>query len=257
MSDNTGAFVWYEWMGEDLQGASDFYAHVVGWKMGDPGLASFPYKVGAVGDYGVVGMLTTPPEARAMGAPPCWTGYVWVENVDAGGEKLQAEGGAAFRPAMDIPNVGRFALVADSQGAAFMLFREAGGDAPRAPPPETPGLVGWRELHAGEGKSALDFYTRLFGWKEASQFDMGPMGVYRLFESRAGQQGGIMTKAPQGPGPCWLFYFNVEAADAAGARVAAKGGKVVNGPHEVPGGLWAMQCVDGEGAMFGLVAPKR
>ena len=48
MNDHTGKFVWYEWMGEDLQGAADFYGHVVGWKIGDPGMASFPYKVGAV-----------------------------------------------------------------------------------------------------------------------------------------------------------------------------------------------------------------
>jgi uncharacterized protein len=256
MNDHTGKFVWYEWMGEDLQGAADFYGHVVGWKMGDPGMASFPYKVGAVKDHGVVGMLTTPPEAKAMGAPPCWTGYVWVENVDAGVDKLKGAGGRALRPPMDIPNIGRFAIVSDPQGAAFALFRDAGGDRPAAPPPETPGLVGWRELHAGDGEKAFAFYAGQFGWKEASQFDMGPMGVYRLFET-GGQQGGIMTKSPQGPGPCWLYYFNVEAADAAVARVTAKGGKALHGPHEVPGGQWATQCADREGAMFGLVAPKR
>jgi predicted enzyme related to lactoylglutathione lyase len=256
MSDNTGKFVWYEWMGADLSGAADFYAHVVGWKMGDPGMASFPYKVGAVGDYGVVGMLTIPDEAKAMGAPPCWSGYIWVPDVDAGVEKLKSAGGHSMRPPMDIPNIGRFAVVGDAQGAAFMLFRDAGGNPPPAPPPQTPGLVGWRELHAADGKAAFDWYANQFGWTEASQFDMGPMGVYRLFD-RDGQQGGIMTKTAQGPGPCWLYYFNVEAADAAGARVAAKGGKVVNGPHQVPGGLWAMQCADREGALFGLVAPKR
>jgi uncharacterized protein len=256
MSDNNGKFVWYEWMGEDLQGAADFYGHVVGWKMGDPGMASFPYKVGAVKDYGVVGMLTTPPEAKAMGAPPCWTGYIRAENVDAAVDKITSAGGRSFRPAMDIPNIGRLAIVSDPQGAAFALFRETGGNPPAAPPPETPGMVGWRELHAGDGAKAFDFYAGQFGWKEASQFDMGPMGVYRLFE-RGDQQGGMMSKSPQGPGPCWLYYFNVEAADAANARVTAKGGKVLHGPHEVPGGQFATQCADREGAMFGLVAPKR
>ena len=254
MSDNNGKFVWYEWMGADLQGASDFYAHVVGWKMGDPGMASFPYKVGSVSDWGVVGMLTTPDEAK--GTPPCWTGYVRVENVDAGFEKLKAAGGRAIRPPMDIPNVGRFALVTDPQGAAFMLFREAGVNPAPEPTPETPGLVGWRELHAGDGKAALDFYAGQFGWTEASQLDMGPMGIYRLFDV-GGQQGGVMTKSAEGPGPCWLYYFNVDAADAAGARVTSKGGKVLNGPQQVPGGQWVTQCVDREGAMFGLVAPKR
>lgn len=256
MTDNNGKFVWCEWMGDDLDGAADFYGHVVGWKLGDPGMASFPYKIGAVGGYGVVGMLTIPAEAKAMGAPPSWTGYIWVESVDESAAKLKAAGGRIMREAMDIPNIGRFAVVTDPQGATFVLFRDAGGNPPPAPPPETAGLVGWRELHAADGEAAFKFYAGQFGWKEASQFDMGPMGVYRLFDS-GGQQGGVMTRMSPGPGPCWLYYFIVETADAAAARVAAKGGKVLNGPHEVPGGMWAMQCVDPEGAMFGLVASQR
>ena len=246
MTDNTGKFVWYEWMGADLAAAADFYGHVVGWDIAESEMAPFPYRV--------AGMLTTPPEAQ--GAPPCWTGYVWVESVDAAADKLKAAGGTAMRPPTDIPGVGRFAIVADPQGAPFALFRDTGGNPPPPPSPMSPGLVGWRELHAADGEAAFKFYAGQFGWTEASQFDMGPMGVYRLFDNGE-QQGGMMTKSPQGPGPCWLYYFNVEAADAANARVAARGGKVLHGPHEVPGGMWATQCVDREGAMFGLVAPKR
>jgi predicted enzyme related to lactoylglutathione lyase len=204
----------------------------------------------------VSGMLTIPPEAKAMGAPPCWTGYLWVEDVDAATDKLKAAGGHVMRPPMDIPNIGRFAIVTDPQGAPFALFRDAGGNPPPAPPPNTAGLSGWRELHAADGAAAFAFYAGQFGWTEASQFDMGPMGVYRLWD-KGGQQGGMMTKAAQAPGPFWLYYFLVEAADAAAARVTDKGGKVMHGPHEVPGGMWAMQCVDPEGAWFGLVASKR
>jgi len=240
-------------MGADLEAASKFYAHVVGWTTGDPGMASFPYKVGSVGGYGVVGMLTTPADVKA---PPCWTGYIHVDNVDAGVEKLKAAGGRSMRPAMDIPNIGRFAVVADPQGAPFILFKEAVGDPPPPPPDGTPGLVGWRELHALDGKAAFDFYAGQFGWTKRDDFDMGPMGIYRIFENGS-QAGGMMSKSPQGPGPCWLYYFNVEAADAAAARVVEKGGKVLHGPHEVPGGLFATQCADPEGALFGLLAPKK
>jgi predicted enzyme related to lactoylglutathione lyase len=241
-------------MGKDLPGAVDFYRHVVGWEIAENNMAGFAYNIASIGGYGVAGLFATPPEAQ--GTPPCWTGYVGVENVDSAVAKLKAAGGRALREPMDIPNVGRFAVVADPQGAPFALFRDFGGNPPPAPPPETAGLVGWRELHAADGKAALDFYARQFGWKEASQFDMGPMGVYRLFDN-GHEQGGVMTKTSQGPGPCWLYYFNVEAADAAAARVTAKGGKVLHGPHEVPGGSFAMQCLDRDGAMFGLVAPKR
>jgi predicted enzyme related to lactoylglutathione lyase len=255
MSEHLGQFVWYEWMGADLERAAEFYAHVVGWQVGDPGMASFPYKVGSAEGYGVAGMLNTPTDAKGM--PPCWTGYVAVENVDAALAKITTAGGQAMRPAWDIPNIGRVAVVADKQGAPFMLFRPAeGARMPAAPAPHTPGLVGWRELHARDGALAMDFYAGEFGWREDRQHDMGPMGVYRIFKA-GDQEGGMMTKTAQGPGPCWLFYFIVEAADAANARVTARGGKVLNGPHEVPGGMFATQCADAEGALFGLVSVKR
>jgi predicted enzyme related to lactoylglutathione lyase len=59
------------------------------------------------------------------------------------------------------------------------------------------------------------------------------------------------------PAPHWLYYINIEGADAAAARVTAAGGKVLNGPHEVPGGQWVVQALDPQGAMFGLVAPAK
>ena len=118
------------------------------------GPAGGPTQILSAGDYGVAGMMTIPAEAKAMGAPPCWTGYVWVEDVDAAAAKLTAAGGSVKRPPSDIPGVGRFAVVTDPQGAYFMLFRDAGGNPPPPPAPDTPGLVGWRELHAGDGADA-------------------------------------------------------------------------------------------------------
>ena len=67
----------------------------------------------------------------------------------------------------------------------------------------------------------------------------------------------MMTKMPQSPGPCWLYYFNVDAIDAAAERVKAKGGSVVMGPQQVPTGQWILQCVDPQGALFALVSANR
>jgi predicted enzyme related to lactoylglutathione lyase len=257
-----GKFVWYEWMGENVKAAADFYGHVVGWKAKDSGMSDTsgrPYTILSAGDYGAAGMMTIPAEAKAMGARPCWTGYVWVEDVDKAAAKLIAAGGAVKRAPSDIPGVGRFAVVTDPHGAFFMLFRDAGGNPPPPPAPDTPGLVGWRELHAGDGAAAFAFYSGLFGWAKRNAMDMGAMGVYQLFGFAGGDSdyGGMMTRTPQTPGPFWLYYFNVPAIDAAGERVKAKGGKIINGPMEVPGGQWIVQGLDPEGAMFALLAPRR
>lgn len=180
-----------------------------------------------------------------------------MDDVDAHAERVKAAGGAVHRPPEDIPGVGRFAVVADPQGAVFILFK-GNGEPDQAPTASgTPGTVGWHELYAGDGASAFGFYASLFGWTEADAIDMGSMGIYRLFATGGEPVGGMMTKMPDMPMPFWLYYFNVDAIDAAMARVTQHGGKVLMGPHQVPGGQWILQCLDPQGAMFAMVASKR
>jgi hypothetical protein len=256
----TGRFVWCEWIGDNVKAAADFYAHVVGWNAKDSQIpGARPYTILSAGAYGVGGMMPMPPEVNAMGARACWIGYVRVEDVDAMAAKLTAAGGSVKRPASDIPGVGRFAVVTDPDGAFFMLFRESGGNPPSPPPPGTPGLVGWRELHADDGAAAFAFYSGLFGWTKRRAMDMGERSAYQLFGFAGGDSdyGGVTNRMQRMPAPMWLYYFNVPAIDAAVERVRANGGKIANGPIEVPGGLWIIQGFDPEGALFALVAPKR
>jgi predicted enzyme related to lactoylglutathione lyase len=49
----------------------------------------------------------------------------------------------------------------------------------------------------------------------------------------------------------------VPEIDAGAARIAAGGGKILNGPVEVPGGQWVVNAMDPQGAAFSLVANKR
>ena len=125
-----------------------------------------------------------------MGAKPGWLGYIWVEDVDKALPKLTAAGGKVLKTPADIPGVGRFAVVADPDGAVFMPFRDAGGSPPPPPPPGTPGLVGWRELQANDGARAFAFYSGQFGWKKDRDFDMGPMGVYTFSKAHRASRAG-------------------------------------------------------------------
>ncbi len=85
---------------------------------------------------------------------------------------------------------------------------------------------------------------------------MGPMGTYQLFAAGGEAIGGMMTKPAQIPSPAWLFYFIVPEIDAAAARATDRGGQVLNGPMQVPGGGWIVQCTDPQGAMFALVGNR-
>ncbi len=256
MSDNTGKFVWYELMTSDYNAAESFYQNVIGWDSADSGMADCVYKILSAGTAMIGGLMPIPEEAAAKGIPPCWTGYVSVDNVDVFAERVIAAGGTVRRPADDIPGVGRFAVVADPHGAVFMIYKPACAQESAPVTPGTPGHVGWHELHAGEMESAFSFYADLFGWTKAEAIDMGPMGVYQTFAIGGVQVGGMMTKTPETPVPFWLYYFNVDAIELAAARVIGAGGQVIYGPHQVPGGSWIVQCLDPQGAIFAMVACK-
>jgi hypothetical protein len=149
------------------------------------------------------------------------------------------------------------ALVADPQGASFYVMAPI-GEAPATPPfaPGVPGHGGWNELRTTDGRGALDFYSRHFGWGKTNEMDMGPMGSYLMFNTGGEPVGGMMNSSDQ-PRPMWLYYFNVDEIGAAKSRVQAAGGEVLNGPHEVSGGTWVVQARDPQGAMFALVGPSK
>jgi hypothetical protein len=258
MAAIAGNFVWYEYMAADMKAAADFYAKAVGWDLKQGDMTDFPYTLLSAGATPVGGLMALPEEARRLGARPGWIGYLGVPDVDAYAAKAVAAGARLHRPAGDIPGVGRFAVLGDPDGAPFVLFKGEPAEDPRQRlADDAPGNVGWRELRAGALEGAFAFYSGLFGWKKTRAMDMGPMGAYQVFESADGQPGGMMAKPADAAKPFWLFYFNVESIEAAVQRIVAAGGRVVIGPHEVPGGGWVTRGVDPQDAPFALLAPRR
>jgi len=259
MTNPKPRFIWYELMTSDQGGAEAFYRGVVGWKMADAGQPGMRYTILSAGDRGMGGLLAIPAEAAAAGARPGWLGYVGVPDTDAAAKRIVEAGGAIHRAPDNIPNVGRFAVVADPGGALFMLLTPLPrGDAPPPAEPTTPGLVSWHELYSSIGQeAAFKFYSAQFGWETSDLMDMGSMGKYRVFSADGVPMGGMMDKPADAPASAWGFYVNVEGIDAAVERIKAHGGQVMMGPHEVPGGSWIVQGVDPQGALFALVSATR
>jgi predicted enzyme related to lactoylglutathione lyase len=254
-------FIWYELLTTDQDAAIGFYKAVVGWNAADQTMAEldFRYTILSAGDRDVAGLMKLPEEACASGAKPGWIGVIGVPDTDAAANNIVAAGGSIHRGPDDIPNVGRYAVVADPGGTVFELLtplpRE---DEPPPPEPTMPGLVSWHELYAGQGeKAAFDFYSSQFGWETMQEMDMGPMGIYRIFGADGVQMGGMMDKPENIPVSTWGFYMNVDGIDAAVERIKANGGQVLRDPHEVPGGSWIVQATDPQGASFALLSTTR
>jgi predicted enzyme related to lactoylglutathione lyase len=254
---SAAGFVSYELMTPDVAAATAFYSGVVGWSAQDAGMPGMAYTLMLAGDAQVAGLMATPAELRAIGAPAAWSGYIAVDDVDAMDARVLQGGGKVLRPAADIPGIGRFSVVADPQGASFMLFKPSRSEAPPMPAPGAPGTVGWRELRAMDGAAVFDFYATLFGWTKGQGLDMGSLGTYQLFEIDGVPGGAVMTRTPDAPSPGWRYYFNVESVESAMARLVRLGGTVTMPPHEVPGGAWVLHGRDPQGALFALMSAAK
>ena len=253
-----GKFIWYDVMTTDVPAAKAFYTKVVGWEASDSDTAGQDYVHFAANGVPMGGLMELQADAKARGVPPCWNGYIGVSDVDDCVTRIKAAGGSVLREAQDIPGVGRFAVVADPGGAAFIVMRGFSEQPMPEIPPTAPGHVGWRELQAHDLQKAFDFYATVFGWTKSDAMDMGPMVVYQMFKTGGEWAvGGMMTRMPDIQWPYWLYYFNVDAIDAAVTRITENGGRIVHGPSEVPGPMFIVQALDPQGALFALVAPKR
>jgi predicted enzyme related to lactoylglutathione lyase len=244
-----GRFVWHELMTTDTDAASDFYSDVVPWKAEDSGMPS--YSLWMSGKYRSGGLMALPEDASAT--PPHWIIYIGTPDVDgtvAAAEKL---GGKVLKPASDIPNVGRFAVLSDPQGAAFAVFTPSPSSDDGMSPGGGVGDFTWHELATTDPGSAFDFYEELFGWTKGAAHDMGEMGVYQLVSHGGQDVGGIHKARDNSTPPSWLSYVRVDdAAEAADAAKSA-GGRILNGPMEVPGGSWIVTMLDPQGGAFAVV----
>jgi predicted enzyme related to lactoylglutathione lyase len=114
-----GAFSWNELMTSDVAGAKSFYGEMFSWKFEDSN-GDIPYTMAKIDEQDSAGLMTMPPEAGGM--PPMWGGYVTVDDVDASAKQAVALGGKILLDVRDIPEVGRFCVIADPQGAALSLI---------------------------------------------------------------------------------------------------------------------------------------
>ena len=249
-----GRFVWFDLMTTDPEAAKAFYTAVMGWGTQvweNPGTS---YTMWTVGERPIGGVNKLPDEAVAGGARPHWLAYVTVPDVDATVARVQELGGKVKVPPTSIPTVGRYAVIADPQGALISPYTPDNlGPEPEGVPPV--GEFTWHELATTDPEAAFDFYHDLFGWEKTSAMDMGPAGVYQMYGRNGATLGGIYKKTTEGP-PAWLHYARVADANAAVETVRQQGGQVLNGPMEVPGGDLIATILDPQGGPFAVHEKK-
>ena len=116
-----GEFSWNELIASDEAAQKKFYTSLFGWKAEAFGDSEKTYTLFKQGDTMVGGMMKCP----QPGSPSHWLAYVSVDDVDATVANAKKLGGKSAVEPMDIPDVGRIAVLIDPKGAAIGLYKSA------------------------------------------------------------------------------------------------------------------------------------
>ena len=122
-----GALTWTELATTDTEGAKKFYTSLFGWKEKTSDGAGMTYTEFSVGDTPGAGMMAMNDQMKSMHVPPHWLVYFQTADVDATAKTAASNGANLIVPPMDIPNVGRFSVIADPQGAVFAIYKPLRG----------------------------------------------------------------------------------------------------------------------------------
>jgi predicted enzyme related to lactoylglutathione lyase len=230
-----GSFCWFECGTTDSAAAKKFYTELFGWSVEDhpmPGGMEGHYTILRLGEHEVAGLyqMSGP---QLQGVPSHWATYVKVESTDETAKKAVSIGGQILVPPMDVPGVGRMAVVQDPTGATISLF-QCGEHPGMAQLGFTPGTFGWSELATRDTDTAAGFYTGLFGW-EAKSDEGGPM-PYTEFQVGGRSIGGMMemTECHGDAPPHWTPYVMVKDCDAVTTRAGELGGNILVPPTDIP-----------------------
>lgn len=249
-----GTFCWADLMTTDTEAAKSFYGELFGWEFEDtevpPGgtYTSLRLDGDAIG-----GLYELPAEQQGQGVPPSWFNHVSTDDADATSAKVSELGGKVLMGPMEVMENGRTMMIQDPTGAVIGAWQPK--EQIGATRVNDPGCLTSNELSTNDIDAAIDFYSKLFGWR-IEDADTGGGPRYWLINhdgAAKGRNGGMRELSPEQEGvpPHWMPYFTVESVSDAIEKVDGAGGTAHAGPIEIPSGRIAV-LGDPQGPIFGI-----
>ncbi len=121
----SGKFNWNELMTNDINRAKAFYGQALGWTFDPFPMPDGEYWIAKAPD-GTPTAGIMPMDPQDTESQPGWLSYVQVDDLDARIRAVRAGGGNILQEPLDIPNVGRIAVVEDPAGAVLGFMTPVG-----------------------------------------------------------------------------------------------------------------------------------
>jgi len=242
-----GKFVWRDLVTEDPDAVKPFYAALFGWEFEEGRALGAPYTLVKSGGQYIAGISKA---RRQLPDQPVsqWLSFMSVADVDRAAAQVRAAGGSVVAGPLDLPNIGRGAVVLDPDGAPLGLLRSSVGDPADAPAPVLNRFL-WTEHLSRDPQASADFYAALAGF-EVRKLDLGGRPYWVLVKGR--ERAGLLRNPIAVDRPIWLPSIHVADPAASAARAAQLGGRVLLAPRsDVRNGSLAL-IADPTGAVLAL-----
>ncbi|MFV0390202.1 MAG: VOC family protein [Pyrinomonadaceae bacterium] len=116
-----GEVCWTELATSNVDTCKSFYSDLFGWNYQGGTVPEMAYhEISLNGGEVFGGMYTL--TAEMANTPPHWMPYVAVDDIDAALQKAEDLGGTIIMPGTDIPQTGRFGVIADPTGAVIAMI---------------------------------------------------------------------------------------------------------------------------------------
>lgn len=246
-----GLFAWYDIMAVDEGVTNSFYSELFGWDFTAEPRPNDGYRMVTFHGQGLGGSLPFKTESGRSH----WMGYIQVTGIEEHVARARELGATIFVELMEIPNVGKFAVLDDPTGAPFYLYEivpeyralSTGYD-------RGPGHIIWNELITNDLAAASVFYREIAGW------ELVPMSADAMSYTVAKVDGAPVAGLfqPQEPPAtsAWIMSVNTADIDATIDKAVELGGKVVHAANTVPGVGRTAWIADPTGGVIGLLQPE-
>jgi len=246
-------FCWSECITTDVERVKAFYHGLFGWQAQDkPASRTQHYSLFSQQGALVGAALAMPPELAKQGVPSHWAHFISTPDLDATLAQVNQAGGSILKPAFEVLDAGRMALILDPAGCPLSLWQAGSETGFGAFRPGQSGAPCWFELMSNQTDSARSFYQTLFGWEPVAM-DLAELDYWLFLADRVPVAGLMGLQPHMGKQPDhWLMYFNSSNVDADAAKAVSLGGTVMLEPQNMSVGRFTLLS-DPEGAIFGLL----
>ena len=249
-SVHAGRWVWADLVTLDVARAAEFYGELFGWTYETYGPSDDAQSYTLIFANGVPigGMVFSERHARSSRPQARWIGLMSVADVDAAVSSAAANGGRVLVAPMNTSPRGRSAMLADPEGAAFVVLRSSTGD-----PEDYLAELGewlWFELWADDAASMAKFYKALAGYEISTNSTVGERGDAFHLRTKGIPRAGVLPKPVKVPS-AWVPYVRVASVAETVAKARAAGGKILIEPMKARGTNVAL-LVDPTGAPLAI-----